>query len=185
MTVAEYLVNSLHERGVKRVFEVAGGMITNLLDAFCRDGRIQVVSLRHEQSAAMAADVYGRLTGIPGVALATSGPGATNLLTGIAGSYFDSSPAVFITGQVNRGEQRGQRDIRQQGFQETDIVAMARPVTKAAWMVEDAEAFPSMLEDAFALATEGRPGPVLLDIPMDVQSAGVAGVRQGDRKSVV
>jgi acetolactate synthase-1/2/3 large subunit len=98
MTVAEYLVNSLRERGVKRVFEVAGGMITYLLDAFYRDGRIQVVSLRHEQSAAMAADVYGRLTGIPGVALATSGPGAINLLTGIAGSFFDSSPIVFITG---------------------------------------------------------------------------------------
>ena len=176
MTVADYLVNRLHERGVKRVFEVAGGMITYLLDALCRDRRIQVVSLRHEQSAAMAADVYGRLTGIPGVALATSGPGATNLLTGIAGSYFDSSPTVFITGQVNRNELRGSRNIRQQGFQETDIVAMARPVTKAAWLVEDPTAFPSMLEDAFVLATEGRPGPVLLDIPMDIQRAELLGM---------
>ena len=171
MTVADYLASYLSERGVKRVFEVAGGMITFLLDAIYRNGRIQIVSLHHEQSAAMAADVYGRLTGVPGVALATSGPGAVNLLTGIAGAYFDSSPTVFITGQVNRNEQRGPRKIRQQGFQETDIVAMARPVTKAAWMVQDATAFPAMLADAFALASEGQPGPVLLDIPMDVQTA--------------
>lgn len=171
MTVADYLACYLNERGVKRVFEITGGMITFLLDAIYHNGRIQIVSLRHEQSAAMAADVYGRLTGVPGVALATSGPGAINLLTGIAGAYFDSSPTVFITGQVNRNEQRGQRKIRQQGFQETDIVSMARPVTKAAWMVPDAAVFPSMLADAFALATEGQPGPVLLDIPMDIQRA--------------
>ncbi len=179
MTVAEYLVNSLHERGVKRAFEVAGGMITHLLDALYKDGRIHVVSLRHEQSAAMAADAYGRLTGVPGVALATSGPGAINLLTGVAGSYFDSSPTVFITGQVNRNEQRGQRKIRQQGFQETDIVAMARAVTKAAWQVESPEEVPGLLEQAFALATEGRPGPVLLDIPMDVQCAELPGAPDG------
>lgn len=151
------------------MFEVTGGMITLLLDALYRDGRVQIVSLRHEQAAAMAADVYGRLTGRPGVAMATSGPGAINLLTGIAGAYFDSSPAVFITGQVNRDEQRGPRAIRQQGFQETDIVSMAHAVTKGAWTVEDAASFPAILDEAFRLAVEGRPGPVLLDIPMDVQ----------------
>ncbi|MDA3925081.1 MAG: thiamine pyrophosphate-binding protein [Kiritimatiellae bacterium] len=176
MTVAEYIADELCRRGIERVFEVTGGMITFLIDALYRDGRVQVVSLRHEQSAAMAADVYGRLTGKPGVALATSGPGATNLLTGIAGAYFDSSPAVFITGQVNRNEQRCQRNIRQQGFQETDIVAMACPVTKAAWRVKDAEKLPQMLEDAFALAFEGRPGPVLLDIPMDIQRQELADI---------
>lgn len=175
MTVADYIAGELFRRGIERVFEVSGGMITYLLDALYRDGRVQIISLRHEQSAAMAADAYGRLTGKPGVAMATSGPGAINLLTGIAGSYFDSSPTVFITGQVNRNEQRGQRNIRQQGFQETDIVTMARPVTKAAWMVEEAEALPSMLEEAFALAAEGRPGPVLLDIPMDIQNSEMAG----------
>ena len=144
-------------------------MITYLLDALYRDGRVQIVSLRHEQSAAMAADVYGRLTGKPGVAMATSGPGAVNLLTGIAGAFFDSSPAVYITGQVNRNERRGTKAIRQQGFQETDIVAMAGAVTKGAWNVEDVAALPAMLDAAFRLSVEGRPGPVLLDIPMDVQ----------------
>src|SRR5476651_780910 len=115
----------------------------------------------------------GRLRGVPGVALATSGPGATNLLTGIGSCYFDSSPAVFITGQVNRHEQKGARPIRQLGFQETDIVSMAKPITKAAWQIETPEDFPSSLERAFALAVEGRPGPVLLDIPMDIQRANV------------
>lgn len=175
MNVAEYIANELNRRGIERVFEVTGGMITFLLDALYRDGRVQIVSLRHEQAAAMAADVYGRLTGKPGVAMATSGPGAINLLTGIAGAYFDSSPAVFITGQVNRDEQRGPRAIRQQGFQETDIVSMAHAVTKGAWTVEDAASLPAMLDEAFRLAVEGRPGPVLLDIPMDVQRQEVGG----------
>jgi acetolactate synthase-1/2/3 large subunit len=105
------------------------------------------------------------------VALATSGPGAVNLLTGVGGCHFDSSPAVFLTGQVNRDEQKGTRAIRQLGFQETDIVAMAGPITKAAWRVEAPEDLPTLLDRAFALAVEGRPGPVLLDIPMDVQRA--------------
>ena len=105
--------------------------------------------------------------------MATSGPGATNLLTGIGSCYFDSTPAVFITGQVNRNEQKGELPIRQLGFQETDIVAMARPITKAAWQVNDPAALPTMLADAFTLALSGRPGPVLLDIPMDVQRADI------------
>jgi acetolactate synthase-1/2/3 large subunit len=101
--------------------------------------------------------------------MATSGPGATNLLTGIGSCYFDSSPAVFITGQVNRHEQKGERGVRQLGFQETDIVSMAKPITKAAWLVNDPAELPELLERAFDLAVSGRPGPVLLDVPMDVQ----------------
>ncbi len=151
-------------------------MITYLLDALHRDGRVQIVSLHHEQSAAMAADAYGRLTGRPGVAMATSGPGAINLLTGIAGSYFDSTPTVFITGQVNRNEQRGEKGIRQQGFQETDIVSMAHAVTKGSWIVNDPALLPATLDAAFRLAVEGRPGPVLLDIPMDVQRQEMSGM---------
>ena len=101
--------------------------------------------------------------------MATSGPGATNLLTGIGSCYFDSSPSVFITGQVNRNEQKRDRAIRQLGFQETDIVSMAKPVTKWAVGIETPEEIPAALERAFTEATTGRPGPVLLDIPMDVQ----------------
>lgn len=171
---SDFIVRFLHESGVKQVFELSGGMIAHLLDSFYEHGKIDVVSMHHEQSAAFAADAVGRITGLPGVALATSGPGACNLLTGIGSCYFDSSPAVFITGQVNRSEQKGNRSIRQLGFQETDIVDMARPITKAAWCVTSSSELPSMLLQAFHLATTGRPGPVLLDIPMDVQRESIS-----------
>ena len=169
MIPSDYVAKFLAENGVSHVFEVIGGIITNLLDAVHRDGRVRIVSMHHEQAAAFAVDGYGRCTGRPGVAMATSGPGATNLLTGIGSCYFDSIPGVFITGQVNRHEQKGNRDIRQLGFQETDIVSMAKPVTKDAWMVTAGADVPNALTRAFALAVEGRPGPVLVDIPMDVQ----------------
>jgi acetolactate synthase-1/2/3 large subunit len=154
---------------VKQVFELVGGMITFLLDSLNQQTKIRIVSMHHEQCAGFAAEGYGRMTGIPGIAMATSGPGATNLLTAIGSCYFDSIPAIFITGQVNRHEQKGERAIRQLGFQETDIVSMSRPVTKAAWLVNDPLELPVLLEKAFAIAMTGRPGPVLLDVPMDVQ----------------
>lgn len=169
MKASDYIAEFLRAQRVSHVFEVVGGMITHLVDSLYRVPAVQVISVHHEQAAAFAAEAVGRMTGIPGVAMATSGPGATNLLTGIASCYFDSVPAVFITGQVNCSEQKGGRAIRQLGFQETDIVAMATPITKAAWRVTSAEALPVMLARAFALATAGRPGPVLLDVPMDVQ----------------
>lgn len=167
--VTDYIVSFLHGKGVKQVFELSGGMITHLLDSLCVQNQVQAISVHHEQSAAFAAEACGRMTGIPGIAMATSGPGATNLLTGIGSCYFDSSPSVFITGQVNRNEQKRDRAIRQLGFQETDIVSMAKPVTKWAVGIETPEEIPAALERAFTEATTGRPGPVLLDIPMDVQ----------------
>src|ERR1700712_1847336 len=169
MKASDYIAQFLKERGVSCVFEMAGGMITFLLDSIHQAGGIRIVSVHHEQTAAFAAEAAGRMTGIPGVAMATSGPGATNLLTGIGTCSFDSPPAVFITGQVNRHEQKGDRAIRQLGFQETDIVAMAKPITKACFKVEDHNDLPAILESAFIVACEGRPGPVLIDIPMDVQ----------------
>lgn len=169
MKSSDWVVQYLTERGVRYVFEVAGGMIAHLLDSLSRQSEIQVVSMHHEQAAAFAAEGVARMTGVPGVALATSGPGATNLLTGIGSMYFDSYPAVFITGQVNRDELKGGRAIRQLGFQELDIVTMARPVTKGARGVASNGELPGDLAWAFDTAIEGRPGPVLLDIPMDVQ----------------
>lgn len=169
MKISDYIAAYLEHMKIPFVFEMSGGMITHMLDSLNRAGAVKVVSVHHEQAAAFAADAVGRLTGLPGVAMATSGPGATNLLTGIGSCYFDSSPAVFITGQVNRAEQKGDRAVRQLGFQETDIVAMARPITKAAWLVTDPQELPDMLHRAFELAMSGRPGPVLLDVPMDVQ----------------
>jgi len=171
MLVADFISEFLHQQGVTHIYEIIGGMITRLVDAVYRQGKIHLISVHHEQAAAFAADATGRLTGIPGIAMATSGPGAINLLTGIGCCYFDSVPAIFITGQVNRNEQKGGRLIRQSGFQETDIVAMAKPITKAAWQINDPEQVPHLLQQAFNLAKYGRPGPVLLDIPMDVQGA--------------
>jgi acetolactate synthase I/II/III large subunit len=174
MKVSDFLAEFLAAKKVPAVFEMSGGMITHMLDSIGSLKRTRIVSLHHEQAAAFAADALGRMTGTPGVAMATSGPGATNLLTGIGSCYFDSSPAVFITGQVNRHEQKGERAIRQLGFQETDIVSMAKPITKAAWQVLTPEDIPSSLKRAFALAVEGRPGPVLVDIPMDIQRSDIS-----------
>jgi acetolactate synthase-1/2/3 large subunit len=148
-------------------------MITHILDSLNQTTKINIVTMHHEQAAAFAADAFGRVTGIPGVALATSGPGATNLVTGIGSCYFDSTPAVFITGQVNRHEQKGDRNIRQLGFQETDIISMVKPITKACYLVNNEHDLPAILVEAFRIATEGRPGPVLIDIPMDVQRANI------------
>ncbi len=171
MKASDYIANFLTEQGVRCVFEVSGGMITHLLDSMHRLGNLRVVSVHHEQAAAFAVDAVGRMTGVPGVAMATSGPGATNLLTGIASCFFDSSPGVFLTGQVNRSEQKGDRKIRQLGFQEADIVAMATPITKAAWKLRTIDELPCLMKKAFEVATTGRPGPVLLDLPMDLQRA--------------
>ena len=169
MKVSDYIADFLYTQGVRHVFEVTGGMVAHLIDSIHRRGKIELISMHHEQAAAFAADGAARMTGIPGVALATSGPGATNLLTGIGSCFFDSVPAVYLTGQVNRDEQKGSRQVRQLGFQETDIVSVAGPLTKAAWQARSPEEIPRLLENAWKTALSGRQGPVLLDIPMDVQ----------------
>lgn len=171
MKASDYIAEFLRIQKTDHVFEVAGGMITHILDSLYRLGGLNIISIHHEQAAAFAADAYGRSTGRPGVALATSGPGATNLLTGMGSCYFDSSPALFITGQVNTYEQKGERLIRQLGFQETDIVAMAKPITKKCYQVERAEDLERIMQEAYAIAMDDRPGPVLVDIPMNIQRA--------------
>ena len=148
---------------------MSGGMIAHILDSIYQKNELKIVSMKHEQSAAFAADAVGRLTGRPGVAMATSGPGATNLITGIGSSYFDSSPTMFITGQVNRNELKKNRKIRQLGFQETDIVSIIKPITKKAFLAINAKNVPNLLKKAYEGSVSGRPGPVLLDLPMDIQ----------------
>lgn len=171
MKASDLIAKVLETQGVTHVYEMVGGMITHILDSLASNGNISIISMHHEQGAAFAAEGHARMTGKPLVAMATSGPGATNLLTGVGSCFFDSVPAVFITGQVNRHEMKGTLAIRQLGFQETDIVEMARPITKAAFQVLEPSALQSVLEDAFRIAQEGRPGPVLVDIPMDIQRA--------------
>jgi acetolactate synthase-1/2/3 large subunit len=173
LKASDYIAKTLEKKGIKFVFELSGGMITHILDSLNQQTEIQIISMHHEQSAAFAAEGFARMTGIPGIALATSGPGATNLLTGIGSCYFDSVPCIFITGQVNRHEMKLERNIRQLGFQETDIVSMAKPITKACFQITDPNELPYKLELAFEISTSGRPGPVLIDIPMDVQRSNI------------
>jgi len=187
MKVSEYIAEFLRVQEIKHVFEVAGGMITHILDAIHQQGSTNIISVHHEQAAAFAADAYGRATGKPGVALATSGPGATNLLTGIASCYFDSSPAIFITGQVNTHEQKGTRGIRQLGFQETDIITMVQPIIKKSFKVETAAQVESMMKEAYECAISDRPGPVLIDLPMNIQreQITVSPVEIIERKTII
>lgn len=170
MKASIFVARYLQARGVAHVFELVGGMITHLLDSISSIGEVEIISCHHEQAAGFAAEGYGRITGIPGIALATSGPGATNLLTALGSCYFDSTPAVFITGQVNTHELKGNRGMRQLGFQETDIVSMAESICKSAVQVKHANELPLLLHSAFCLAMEGRQGPCLIDIPMNIQS---------------
>jgi acetolactate synthase-1/2/3 large subunit len=144
-----------------------------MIDAFTRNKKIQYIAAAHEQSAAMMADAYSRLGPNFSCTMVTSGPGATNIITGIACSYFDSIPSLHICGQVNTYEQRdgdrSTKNVRQVGFQETDIVNIAKPITKYAYKLKDASEIRYVLEKAYHLATSGRPGPVLIDIPMNFQ----------------
>ena len=173
MKVSHFIADFLRVQKTSCVFEVAGGMITHILDSIYQYGNTSIISVHHEQAAAFAAEAYGRCLGRPGVALATSGPGATNLLTGIGSCYFDSSPALFITGQVNTYELKGLSQVRQLGFQETDIVSMAKPITKACYQIQDPLEVESIFYDAYSLTINNRPGPVLIDIPMNIQRAEV------------
>ena len=170
MKASDFISRYLEVRGVTHVFELVGGMITHLLDSISLSTHIEIVSCHHEQAAGFAAEGHARVTGVPGVALATSGPGATNLLTAVGSCFFDSSPTVFITGQVNTYELKGSRSIRQLGFQETDIVAIVQPICKSAVQVQSAAELPAVLKAAFKMALGGRQGPCLVDIPMNVQS---------------
>ena len=150
-------------------------MITHLLDSFAESGKINIVSMHHEQSAAFAAEGVARHTRGKTIAVATgtSGPGATNLITGIGSCWFDSVPCLFITGQVNTGELKGDRAIRQQGFQELDIVEVVCSLTKYAARIDSPDDLLPKLHKALSVALSGRQGPVLLDIPNDVQRADI------------
>ena len=152
---------------------ITGGAISFMVDAFSRNKKIKYISVAHEQGAAMMADAYSRLGPNYSCTMVTSGPGATNLLTGIACSYFDSVPSLHICGQVNTYEQQSSSkstlNVRQVGFQETDIVNISKPITKFSYKLKDPNEIRYILEKSHYIATSGRPGPVLIDIPMDLQ----------------
>ncbi|MFC1741085.1 thiamine pyrophosphate-binding protein [Nanoarchaeota archaeon] len=171
MKLSDYVADFLAKQGLKHTFGITGGAIVHILDSIYSNPEIKHVCTTHEQVAAMAADAYSRLTGNFGVAIATSGPGATNLVTGICCSYFDSIPVLLITGQVPRSQLKKGSKARQIGFQETDIVGMFSSITKYGVIIEDPDKIRYELEKALYIAKSGRPGPVILDLPDDVQRA--------------
>ncbi|MDD5424795.1 MAG: biosynthetic-type acetolactate synthase large subunit [Candidatus Omnitrophica bacterium] len=164
MNGARILVESLKKEGVGAVFGYPGGQALPLFDAIYNSD-MKFYLVRHEQAAAHAADGYARVTGKPGVCIATSGPGATNLVTGIATAYMDSIPMIAITGQVKTFM------IGNDAFQEADMIGITRPITKHNYLVKDVKDLARIIKEAFHIATTGRPGPVLIDLPSDVQLA--------------
>tara|TARA_B100000029_G_scaffold515832_1_gene624929 strand:+ start:49 stop:1785 length:1737 start_codon:yes stop_codon:yes gene_type:complete len=172
---AEYIAAFLEKQNCNNIFLVTGGACAFIVDAISRNPSLRYIPMHHEQSAAMAADVAWKVKRKVGVTLATSGPGATNLITGIACSYFDSIPSIHITGQVNKKEKIPfqNANVRQAGFQETKIVEMVKPITKYAVKVNTTEELRKELAKAYAIALQDRKGPVLIDVPMDVQQAEV------------
>lgn len=169
LTKAEFIAAYIAEKNVSAVFTLSGGMIAFIIDAIYKLGVTPIIGLRHEQAAGFAAETCTRVSKIPAVALATSGPGATNLITAIASSFFDSVPTIYITGQVNQEEIKKSKRQRQNGFQELNIVEAVRGVTKSAIQVSSNTDLNCVLNEAWETATTGRPGPVLIDIPIDVQ----------------
>ncbi len=168
--ISDLICNYLISKGITDVFGYPGGMVTYLMDSLSKHAeKISAHLSYHEQGAAFCACGYAQSSGKTGVAYATSGPGAINLMGGIANAYFDSIPCLFITGQVNTYESKGNLPVRQKGFQETDIISITKSITKYSKYVDSAENVLYELEKAFYFANSGRPGPVLLDIPMNVQ----------------
>ncbi|MFN3870905.1 MAG: biosynthetic-type acetolactate synthase large subunit [Aquificaceae bacterium] len=159
---ADIVIETLKKEGVEVVFGIPGGAIMEVYDALYRDGSVKHILARHEQGAGHMAEGYAKATGKVGVAIATSGPGATNLVTAIADAYMDSVPVVFITGQVPT------HLIGNDAFQEVDIVGITRPITKHNFLVKRIEDLPLIIRQAFYIAKTGRPGPVLIDIPKDI-----------------
>ncbi|MEM2393229.1 MAG: biosynthetic-type acetolactate synthase large subunit [Candidatus Bathyarchaeia archaeon] len=168
MSGAKALVESLRQHDVKVIFGIIGGAIMPVYDALY-DSDIRHILSRHEQCAAHAADGYARACGKPGICMATSGPGATNLVTGIANAYMDSSPIIAFTGQVSTRGNNSSYMIGKDAFQEADIIGITTPITKFNHQVRSAAEIPKIVKMAFYIATTGRPGPVLIDLPKDVQ----------------
>ena len=170
MKLSDYVWDRIATEGVEDVFMLPGGGCMHLVDSLGRHPKLKFICNLHEQGTAVAVDAYAQIRGF-GAGLVTTGPGGTNALTGVAAAWLDSTPCLFLSGQVKRADLKRDSGVRQRGFQEIDIVAMARPITKYAVTVEDPASIRYHLDRAIHLARTGRPGPVWIDIPLDVQAA--------------
>ena len=171
MKLSDYVLEFVSSLGVRDVFFLPGGGCMHLVDSLGRNNNLNPVCCLHEQVAAIAADAYGQYTNNIGVALVTTGPGGTNAITGTAGSWIDSTPVLILSGQVKCQDMMTGRGVRQMGIQEVDIISIVKPITKYAVTVMEPETIRYHLEKAVYLARNGRPGPVWIDIPLDVQGA--------------
>ena len=170
MKLADYVMSFLAEKGVKTVFMLPGGGCMHLVDSLGRNKDLDYVCCLHEQAAAIAAESYAQHTNNIGVALVTTGPGGTNTITGVSAAWIDSTPVIFISGQVKRSDLMGCSGVRQMGPQEVNIVPIVQSITKYATTVTEPQKIKAILEEAYYLATTGRKGPVWIDIPLDVQA---------------
>ena len=173
MRVADYIAQRIAEAGVRHIFMLPGGAAMHLNDAFGRQPKIETISNLHEQACAIAAEAYARITGGLGAVLVTAGPGATNAITGLGGAWLDSTPVIFMSGQVKSADLKGARGVRQYGVQEMDIVRIVEPLTKYAVTITDPKTVRYHVDKALYLAMNGRRGPVWLDLPLDVQGADI------------
>ena len=169
MKLSDYIADFLAKQGIRHAFVISGGASVHMIDSIAKHPAINYICAQHEQASAMAADAYSRVTGNLGVAISTSGPGATNMVTGVCGAYYDSIPVIYITGQVASFRLKRDTGVRQIGFQETDVVDIYRRITKYVAQIDDPKKIRFEMEKACYLAKAGRPGPVLLDIPDDFQ----------------
>ena len=169
MKLSDYVVDFFVKQGIHHNFFVSGGAVVHLVDSAARHPEMDCINAQHEQNGAAAADMYSRVTGNLGLVMSTSGPGATNMVTSICSAYVDSIPMVCITGQVARFRLKKREQLRQRGFQETDVVSIYKSITKYAVLIREPSKIRYELEKAVYLAKEGRPGPVVLDIPDDLQ----------------
>lgn len=179
MKVSDYIVKFLEDRGITDIFGIPGVGCGHFMNSLI-NSKIASHLVYHEQAAAFAACAYGQVSHRPGIAYTTAGPGGTNLITGIANAYCDSIPTIFIVGEKDLSSLRGSLRVRQRASQEVDIVNIALPITKWSYQIRDKKEVKYVLEKAFSLATSSRPGPVLLDIPSDIQRADIDDIGELD-----
>jgi len=171
MQISDYIIHFLEEKGVKHAFLLVGGGAMHMNNSLGKSEKIAYTACLHEQAAGVAAEAYARVTNTPGLLMVTSGPGATNAITPVTAAWIESTPMFVLSGQVKRADMINRQGVRQMGIQEVDIISMVKPVTKYAAVVDDPQMIKYHLEKAWTEATTGRPGPVWLDMPLDVQAS--------------
>ena len=169
--VSDIVIEFLENKNISHVFTVSGGGCIHLIDSLGKSEKLDYVCTHHEQAAAIAVEGYARLKEGIGASIVTTGPGGTNALTGVLGCWLDSIPSIFISGQVSLSQMATGTGCRQVGDQEYDIISTVKPMTKYATLITDKNDILFELEKAYELATSGRPGPVWIDIPLDIQGA--------------